>query len=279
MTNPLTGMPYTRRELREQGSAPAAPYVAPETNSSGAGTSFIAAPAQPPVTPVETPTVVASPPPLSRRDRRLLEDTTGDAPPPVVDPSPLVEVLPTPPPATLPASTAPQGPVVYDSEPLPPVFAPRATPQFLPESEDSAAVPSHVSRGVGDMLLTTSSLILPHSPRLDLAGPLGDTGEVVITGQIAVPQQFSAQGTAPYRLDDDDDDQVLDAYITGQVSALSKPISASRAVSGRTKDTEIMSLRKTRWGTGTVVTMLVFLTLGVAAIALAILSLATGVLL
>ena len=71
----------------------------------------------------------------------------------------------------------------------------------------------------------------------------------------------------------------MDSYVTGEIGALSQPVSARHAVSGRSKDSDIRSIRKTRWGTGTVITLLVLGTLTLAAIGLVVLSVTTGVLL
>ena len=168
-------------------------------------------------------------------------------------------------------------PAIGAEEPPPPAFAPRIdAPPKAPETPAAG-----LARGPGDPLRATSSLILPTAPATDLTGPLGTTGEIIVTGNIRMPSQLAVQGTAPYRLDTDTDadDEVLDAYVTGEIGALSQPVSARHAVSGRSKDSDILSIKKTRWGTGTVVTLLVLGTLTLAAVGLVILSVTTGVLL
>jgi vacuolar-type H+-ATPase subunit B/Vma2 len=67
------------------------------------------------------------------------------------------------------------------------------------------------SRTVGQMATTTSSLIIPETPTIDIAGPLGDTGEVVVTGQIRLPQSLSEVGSLPALVMDRDDDEVMES--------------------------------------------------------------------
>jgi hypothetical protein len=134
------------------------------------------------------------------------------------------------------------------------------------------------SRTVGQMATTTSSLIIPETPTIDIAGPLGDTGEVVVTGQIRLPQSLSEVGSLPALVMDRDDDEVMDSYTTGAIAASAKPMRASQAVSGKGDDSDIVMVRRARWGTAAVVTSLGAAVLGLAAVALLILAVMTDVL-
>lgn len=227
------------------------PVVAPTPAVSEPVAEYYAAPVapEPPAAPVapEPPVV-----PLSRRDRRLLEQG-----------------------ATLPVDTVPTEavaappPVAEPSVALPPVFADRRRAQVSEVSQ---------TRVVGDFGTATSSLIIPETPTIDIAGPLGDTGEVVVTGQILLPSAMSERGSIPVLADHRDDDDVVDAYVTGAIPASAKPVRASQAVSGKGDDSDIVLVRRARWGTAAVVTSLGAAVLGLAAVALLILALMTDVL-
>ncbi len=264
MTNQQIGQPMTRRErraLEEQGIVPQTPEPLPIQVTEAPREEFVEPPA--PVAPL-----------LSRRELRLLEQGGASAAddrglePPVVAPT---EALVTAP--------APAPPVV----PLPPVFA---APVSAPPSTGtttvtpfSDAVPViSPSRTVGQMATTTSSLIIPETPTIDITGPLGDTGEVVVTGQIRLPQTLSEIGSLPALVEDRDDDEVMDAYVTGAIAMSAKPMRASQAVSGKGDDSDIVMVRRARWGTAAVVTSLGAAVLGLAAVALLILAVMTDVL-
>ena len=239
MTNPLTGAPYTRRELRELEQQGKTPPVAP--------------------------------PALTRREARLLQEQSIAATPVShPSPSPLVELVQ--------AQAAAAVPI---PEPLPPVFSAPLQESVAPAAPASRANLVASSRNPGDAMTTTSSLILPVAPIVDLAGPLGNTGEIVTTGQIALPAAAVSRGTIPLRLEDEErvDAEVVDAYVTGEIGALSQPFRASQAVSGRGDDSEFLLIKRTRWGTGVIVTVLLALALGLAAATMLVLSLTTGALL
>lgn len=246
MTQIPPTQPLTRRERRlmEQG----------ESGVSAVPT----APSEPilPSAPVEPPA------PISRRERRLMEQ--GEAPvAPVV---PAEVVVPTPPQAV-------EAPAV-----LPPVFASPAPPNTGATPVSGGVPVISASRVVGDFSTATSSLIIPETPTINFAGPLGDTGEIVVTGQIRLPSMMSERGTLPVLADQRDDDDVMDAYVTGAIPASAKPVRASQAVSGKGDDSDIVLVRRARWGTAAVVTSLGAAVLGLAAVALLILALMTDVL-
>lgn len=260
MTNQPTGQPMTRRErraLEEQVLQPAA--AAPVESAAPQ------APPAPVIAPVSPPAPVPPAPVLSRRELRKLEQ--GGAPAGAATESLVVPPVP-------PAAPA---------APLPPVFA---TPVSGPPTTGtttvtpfSDAVPVITpSRTVGQMATTTSSLIIPETPTIDIAGPLGHTGEVVVTGQIRLPQSLSEVGSLPALVQDRDDDEVMDAYVTGAIAASAKPMRASQAVSGKGDDSDIVMVRRARWGTAAVVTSLGAAVLGLAAVALLILAVMTDVL-
>lgn len=247
MTQIPPTQPLSRRERRlmEQGESSVA-AITPATSE----------PIQP------SAPVVESPPPLSRRERRLLEQ--GDAPSAPVAPT---EAFAAAPPEPV------QAPVV-----LPPVFAAPAPPHTGATPVSGGMPVVSTSRVVGDIAMTTSSLIIPQTPTIDIAGPLGDTGEVVVTGQILLPSTMAERGSLPLLTDRRDDDEVMDAYVTGAIPASAKPVRASQAVSGKGDDSDIVLVRRARWGTAAVVTSLGAAVLGLAAVALLILAVMTDVL-
>lgn len=270
--------PMTRRErrlLEEQAAARVSepPVVSPE------------APAAVQVPEVVQP-VTPAPAPLSRRERRALEEPGRD-----VDQSVVASPVTGPSPASQPVST----PIaVSGGAPLPPVFGapaqahtgsqpvftapPAEAARIAPHPLDTAPTPAPtLSRTVGEVSTATSSLILPGTPLVDMTSPLSSTGEVVITGQITLPPRMAEQGSAPILDHSGDNDEVMDAYVTGELAAMSKPVRASQAVSGKGDDTDILLVRKARWGTATIVTALVAAVLGLAAVGLLLLAVMTDV--
>jgi hypothetical protein len=159
--------------------------------------------------------------------------------------------------------------------PLPPVFGANS-PTDIPFT-DAAPYVGH-SRNVGDVPLTTSSLILPNQPQIDLAGPLGSTGEILVTGQILMPTQLSETGVGRFQRADRDDDEQFDSYSTGATAVMSRPLGAMQAVSSKGDDTDILLVRRNRWGKGVIVTALASSVLGLAAVALVVVTLMTDAL-
>jgi hypothetical protein len=258
--------PMTRRErrlLEEQSLTPSTELAPPP-----AAPNLEAAPVSPP-----EPAVVSPPPaPLSRRELRDRERSSEPAPP-VVWTEPIPEVVEAFAPVPTPVVSLP--PVVL--EPLPPVFGSSPVTQETPRQ--SVAGETHVAPATsqGDTFSATSSLILPSTPMVDMTSPLTSTGEVVVTGQIVLPPRISESGTNP-RLDHaSDQDEVMDAYVTGEMAAMSKPMRASQAVSGKGDDTDILLVRSARWGKAAVVTAISAASLGLIAVGLLVLAMMTDV--
>jgi len=188
---------------------------------------------------------------------------------------------------TVVESVAPVSRPTPVQEPLPPVFSAPAPTQPV-VTQPAQVYPTPVSqvptdtapapiRTVGQVSTATSSLILPSTPHVDMTSPLSNTGEVVVTGQILLPPRVAEQGSAPLLDSTPDNDEVMDAYVTGELAAMSKPVRASQAVSGKGDDTDILLVRKARWGTAAIVTVLVAAALGLAAVGLLLLALLTDV--
>jgi len=270
--------PMTRRErrqLEEQGALPEVSVSEPS----------VEAPVAQSAPPVVTSAAPAAP--MTRRERKMLEETgVIPLPPSVQQPSEsfglqdtsLVEVS-----QVAPAPTPPE-----PLEPLPPVFGPPPTQpanEVPPAADTQQSAPPVASvdtmspsRVVGDVPMATSSLILPTTPMVDMSGPVGDTGEIIVTGQITLPNRVAETGTIPSMREDRDDEERFDAYVTGELAAMAQPIRAAKAVSGQGDDTDILLVRRVRWGTAAILTATGAAVLGVGAIALLVLALLTDTL-
>ena len=238
----------------------------------------------------ERPTPAAAQP-LSRRERRLHEQPSAGG-----------HGLTHSSPASLPTSAPLSAPVVAPGgayqEAAPPVYAPSAyapsayaptayaSSVYVPPVAQSYPAPPApqappeptVSMGVGHVT-GPSSLILLHSPSVDLAGPLGDNGEIIVTGQIRISPHVVERGTAPFQYVSKDEDDSEIVYSTVEDDAMVKPVPASHAVASKSNNAELALMRSTRWGTGAIVTVLSISVFAVAAVTLLALSLTTGVLL
>jgi hypothetical protein len=116
----------------------------------------------------------------------------------------------------------------------------------------------------------TNALILPVAPAMDLTGPIGDTGEVLVTGNIPLPKQVSEQAiTGIVEVDDHSEFDVAD---TGTFSS---PIRATHAVSSRSLEIAQPMIKKPRWGAGSIAMAFSAAILAVAAVGLLALALLT----
>jgi len=289
VTNLPPAEPLSRRERRliEQQSVeaqtvvPVAP-LPPLVNPGLPPEPVYSLPHTNPVMPVSAP-APAPPPvqapqrPLSRRELRQAERASQAdyVAPPAPVAAPLYSLDPTPTGAPLPpvfGSTPVTEPQPIAQPPAPQYSAPpSAPPETYPTGEQV------LTRTVGDALLATSSLILPSTPTVDLTSPLSSTGEVVATGQIFLPPRFAESGTAPLLERGADQDEVMDTYVTGEMAAMSKPVRASQAVSGKGDDTDILLVRRARWGKAAVITALTAASLGLVAVGLLVLAMLTAV--
>ncbi len=292
MTDFPPAQPMTRRERRElekRGLLPDVAASVPVEQPAPEPQEIVSSPPEShepePLPPAATPLV-----PMTRRERRMLEETGVIPIPPefqppsessVLEETSLVEVTESTPPEPAPAPAAP----------LPPVFGPPVTstapeqPSPVvenPESTSGGDTPppdsTSPSRVVGDVSMATSSLILPTTPTIDMSGPIGDTGEVIVTGQITLPHRLAETGSIPAMVEDTDDDEHFDAYVTGEIAAMSQPIRASKAVSGQGDDTDILLVRRVHWGTAAILTATGAAVLGLGAVVLLVIALLTDTL-
>ena len=137
---------------------------------------------------------------------------------------------------------------------LPPVFE---TPVAPPRSgfpiaaddpeDDEAELAS--SREVGSGTPATHALILPTTPSIDIAGPIGDTVEILVTGQIPLPRVVTETGVQG----EVDEDERFDELIGAETTPFTSPVSARSAVSSKGNDSEFQMVRRAPWGTAATV--------------------------
>jgi hypothetical protein len=311
MTGPIdiqTAPPLTRRErkMREQmeatGAIPvmsaSAPVIDSPVTSEPEPPQPVAPPApepvaSTPVAPVIPPAPSAEPTarPLTRRElREQLRGKAKDVPPapvPVVglgpeDDTPAV-IAPKPTPRVVEEEFSWQKPLEEPGEmeppqlqvkvvapaqpetpaPLPPVFG------TIPSGRDTPTAPA---RSVSTAAPATNALILPVAPSIDVTGPLGDTGEVLVTGNIPLPRMVAETGVTGV-LDVDDDDDFMEAD-SGPYTA---PISASLAVSSRSLELDQPMIQKPRVGAVSLALAVSAAILGVTAVSLLALALLTDI--
>lgn len=166
-------------------------------------------------------------------------------------------------------------PVVVDIHPLPAEPIERTPNGEVPTGHwtQQAAVeddPYTLSRDVagGHGVVTTNALVLPSIPQQELAGPLTNTGEILLTGSIDVSRSLSSTGAHPTQLDESRLDHELDFGDQQVVSADSQPIRAIKAVSTHTSTRGMMLTQKPRGNRSLTVLIIVTaaLALGVGAV-------------
>lgn len=126
--------------------------------------------------------------------------------------------------------------------------------------------------GIGSAPLTTSALVLPSIP--DQFGP--NTGEVLVTGSISLPESFSATGAHPAQLDQSDLDHMLDPGDHQVASTDSQPVRAIRAVSTHTSSRNVISTTKPKGNRVLTVLIVGAALMAVAVITLLVVGLASG---
>ena len=237
--SPPAGRPLTRRELREQlrspaKDAPPAPAVAqPEPDVLVEQEEAVSSVAAPKPTPREVEEEFSWQLPLEEDEpEQVKPDTQPDAP------------------AEPPA-------------PLPPVFG------TVPTGRDT---PTASSRTVSNAAPATNALILPVAPSIDVTGPMGDTGEVIVTGNIPLPRLVAETGvTGTLDLDSDDD------FVEADSGPYTAPISASLAVSSRSLELDQPMIHKPRIGAVSLALGVSAAILGVTALSLLALALLTDI--
>ena len=148
--------------------------------------------------------------------------------------------------------------------PLPPVF------QLPITAGDTHTAPA---REISAATEATHALILPVAPSTDLTGPIGNTGEVLITGNLELPKYVSERALSGRR-DFEEDFAEFESVTTESFTA---PVRASDAVSTRTSQIEQPMIRSPRWGTASIVLGFSAAILGLTAVGLLALALLTDI--
>lgn len=309
ITGPIempVAQPQSRRERKILEATGAIPVITPEDlerdEVESAPMNLVEAPVevapQPATVSTSAPVVAAEPPsqrPLTRRElREQLRSPATDAPPSpaVATPEPdvieeqdesdslsVVAPKPTPrepeeefswqlpleddePEEVEPAAAEPDAPAQAPA-PLPPVFG------AVPTGRDT---PTASARTVSSAAPATNALILPVAPSIDVTGPMGDTGEVIVTGNIPLPRLVSETGvTGTLDIDSDDD------FVEADSGPYTAPISASMAVSSRSLEIEQPMIHKPRVGAVSLALGVSAAILGVTALSLLALALLTDI--
>lgn len=155
-----------------------------------------------------------------------------------------------------PMEPIPAPPVVQTAA-EPAVEAPREPSTFTPpfghwstqaSIDDDEQFPENtISRNIGATsgAITTNALVIPSLPSEDALRPLGNTGEILITGTIDLPRSMGSTGAHPVRYDHSDVDALLEATDREDSSdSDSAPVRAIRAVSTHTSTRGIMDTKK-----------------------------------
>ena len=217
---------------------------------------------------------------MTRRERREMEErmrleqeaSAGQSAPPVPAPQPVATAVDTGVsvvedyPDTYPPVQVAEPQSVVEAEPvaepegppspeaLPPVFEtpvapPRSGFPIATETPETDEAELASSREVGSGTPATHALILPTTPTIDIAGPIGDTGEILVTGQIPLPRLVTETGVQGEL----DEDERFDELIGAETTPLTSPVSARSAVSSKGNDSEFQMVRKAPWGTAATV--------------------------
>jgi hypothetical protein len=108
---------------------------------------------------------------------------------------------------------------------------------------------------------------------VDVTGPIGDTGEVLITGNIPLPRHVSEQAlTGALEMEED-----TSPYDQADGSSFTTPIRATDAVSSRTIQVGQPMIQRPRWGIASIVLGSSAAILGVTALGLLALALLTDI--
>ncbi len=277
--------PLTRRELREQlrGRAPkkqpaaVAPVPAPAPPAPEPVVEA-APPVAPPVAPVVEPAeeaktwpVLDAPvaPPVDTAVEEPVAPVTAENDVVAVDTPDVVvadDPAPIPPVVDEPDFEQPEEPSEPPLVPLPPVFAPIT-------SRDTETAPA---LEVGPAAPATHALILPVAPSIDVTGPLGDTGEIIVTGNIPLPRLIAETGLTGVVDADIDDDDYSD-YVDPDSGTYTQPVRALDAVSSRSLELDQPLIQKPSWGSLAITLGVSASILGVTAISLLALALFTNV--
>jgi hypothetical protein len=257
----------------EQIQAPVATPLPPSTE----GLSAFDALFQPPSTAV--PVVVALP-----VDQNAVHHDVVEAE--IIEPAPSspASSMLIAPPHDLFGGPAPQGapapvppPAPFISHAPDPVVGHWSTQSDIDDAEQINESAISRSVGTGNGAITTSALVLPSVPD-HISGPLGDSGQIMLTGSISLPDSLSMSGALPSQLDEVDIDHRLDPGDHQVASTDSTPVSAIRAVSTHTASGGIVTPTKPKGTRGFTILIIAASTMAVVVVGLLIAGLVSGTL-
>ena len=180
-------------------------------------------------------------------------------------PPPLPESAPTPPPLIEPEASLEQA--------TPSASAPTGSHWSVGAHDEDDPFENTFSREVGSWSHSTNALVLPQMPLSSLSGPVGGTGEIIVTGMIDVPGITTSTGAVSSVHDSADVDDYVEAGDVELSSASAAPVSALRAVSGHTGTNSLVNGKPHRSG-NTLTTVLVVTTVVMAVVAIGLFVLA-----
>ncbi len=161
--------------------------------------------------------------------------------PSVLAPSVPAQSVPAPsvPEASVPIREVVTAPEVYETAPTHWSRQPEIDDQF-------ASLIGHHSRDIAASgAITTSALVMPNFPSTDtITAPLGETGEILLTGTVNLPRSLATSGYNRSRFDSSDLDTAADPRDREIASMDSAPVRASDAVSTHTSTQSVLVARR-----------------------------------
>ncbi|CAN5523548.1 hypothetical protein BH10ACT6_BH10ACT6_01970 [soil metagenome] len=180
--------------------------------------------------------------------------------------------------AGTPGSTTPVVPPVDAVTPAEPPVGHWTTQAGIDDAEQVNETAISRSLGAGNTAITTSALVLPSVPDAAFGGPLGEGGEILLTGSISLPESLSSLGAHPSQLDESDLDHLLDPGDHQVANTDSTPVRAIRAVSTHTASGGIISPTKPKGTRGFTVLIIAASAMAVVVVGLLIAGLVSGAL-
>lgn len=117
--------------------------------------------------------------------------------------------------------------------------------------------------------ITTSALVLPNFPvSSPSTGPVRGTGQILMTGSIALPRSLGVNGLHPSRYDRSDLDSIIDAGDLEESAPSSAPVRAVSAVSTYTSPQGILNAKRPK---GNNLPMILSITAGVMMVGVVVL--------
>jgi hypothetical protein len=236
---------------------------------------------EPDQAPAAAPTFVH---PLLLVDPLLVDPALAD--PLLTAPAPQGPAAWVPPPAAYPTPVDVAAPSATPSAPSPiehvshlePTIGHWSTQADIDDAEQTNETMISRSVGAGNGAITTSALVLPSVPDHTIGGPLGDGGDILLTGSISLPESLSSLGAHPSQLDESDLDHLLDPGDHQVANTDSTPVRAIRAVSTHTASGGIISPSKPKGTRGFTILIIAASVMAVVVVGLLVVGLVSGTL-